>query len=88
MRTATYPVFVNIKLLVSEIICPCCGAHEDTMSHQLECQVINKNMLALPKNAGSIDYIFFQDLSKQVKVTRIFDEATKRRKQIIKNKQQ
>ena len=43
---------------------------------------------SIAKNAVLIDQIFSQDVSKQVKVTRIFGEANKRGKQIINNKQQ
>ena len=87
MRTATYPVYVNIKFLVDDISCPCCYSHDDTMEHQLECPVINKNVISVPKNVVSIKQIFSRDVRKQAEITRIFDEATKRRKIIInKNK--
>ena len=86
MRTATYPVYANIKFLVDDILCPCCFSHDDTMSHQIECPVINNNIISVSKNAVSLDQIFSQDVGKQIEITRIFDEATKRRKIIVNKK--
>ena len=86
MRTATYPVYFNIKFLVDDTLCPCCRLYDDTMAHQLDCIVINNNVISVPNNAVSIEQIFSQDVRKQTEITRIFDEATKRRKIIINKK--
>ena len=87
MRTSTFPVFMNIKFLVNDTKCPCCSLEEDTMSHQIECPVINKSTKCLSKISISIHQIFSSDVNKQVEVTLVFEEATMQRKKLLNKKQ-
>ena len=86
MRTATYPVFANVKFLVKDTRCPCCLSEEDTMQHQLECREIHKNIVSVSKSTISISQIFSKDVNKQSEVTCKFEEATRQRKRILNNK--
>ena len=87
MRTKTYPVYQNIKFMVEDTRCPCCLLRDisnlDTMEHQLLCDVINVNNSSIVSGNVNIDMIYSEQISKQAEITRIFEEAMRKRKKIL-----
>ena len=83
MRTGTFPVFMNIKFQVKDTLCPCCFSFEDTMEHQLRCQIINSNTKLVCKNGMSIGDVFSSRVKEQINITIIFEQAIRRRNIIM-----
>jgi len=85
LRTASFPVFANIKFMVDDTRCPCCYLKEDTLSHQLECSIIHSGTKQICNTNVHIEDVFSPCVEDQTKITLLFEQSIKRRKIVMKH---
>ena len=86
MRSKSFPVFVNIKYLHSDVTCPCCGKSEDTMSHQIVCSALSHGNMLVDQTV-TIDDIYSDNVNNQAQWTHILEQAIRRRRIYLKHVQ-
>ena len=80
-RSGTYPVFTNYRHLHPNPLCPCCQLEDDTVQHQLNCQIQSGNNNSV--EPAEENDIYHPNLERQCKVAILLEQAQNRRKKFI-----
>ena len=79
LRSGTYPVGNNNNFNQVNNICPCCRREDDTIQHQLKCEIqVGQNIIM--DNEIFVSDIYSSNLHKQCQITMIYEQTMNRRK--------
>ena len=84
LRTRMLDVKINFRNHHSDLCCPLCGTSEDDQKHNLECSVLLQNITDVATEKTNYDDIYVNNISKQVKILRIFMKLWKKKKNLMK----